>query len=206
MPASGGSMPRSPRTARRASRASSGRWSSSARIFIRGLDQTQERAKAARQTLELIAHGGFDEAVAAGLRQRRRSRACCGNGLRSAMRRSWSRPASVAGRETVSTIDIEEWALPDAVRYLLQESGRADLTESDARDIAEALGRLPLALSHAAALLRARAEHHRGELSREPDPADERSAAGCRISAARYSRRSRRRSRRRNARRAAPAR
>jgi hypothetical protein len=30
-------------------------------IFIRGLDQLQDRAKAARQTLELIAHGGFEK-------------------------------------------------------------------------------------------------------------------------------------------------
>jgi tetratricopeptide (TPR) repeat protein len=56
----------------------------------------------------------------------------------------------------VSTIEIEEWEPPEAIRYLLQESGRRDLTENDAAVIAEKLGRLPLALAHAAALLRAR--------------------------------------------------
>ncbi len=77
----------------------------------------------------------------------------------------------------VRTVDIEEWALPDAIRYLREESGRSDLTERDAADIAEALGRLPLALSHAAALLRDNVDHHLGKLCRDPDPAYERSAS-----------------------------
>jgi hypothetical protein len=122
-------------------------------IFIRGLDQVQDRAKAARQTLDLIAHGGFakpwllvydnvdDRAVL-------REWPPLGNTqvLLTTRLRGFSRE--------VRTVDIEEWALPDAIRYLQEESGRSDLTENDAKDIAEALGRLPLALSHAAALLR----------------------------------------------------
>ena len=54
----------------------------------------------------------------------------------------------------VTTIPLHAWDLETAVRYLERESGRADLNEADARAITEALGALPLALSHAAAALR----------------------------------------------------
>ena len=55
----------------------------------------------------------------------------------------------------VAPIEITEWALPEAVDYLRRESGRgARLADADAEAIAGALGRLPLALSHAAAYLR----------------------------------------------------
>ena len=124
-------------------------------IFIRGLDQTQERAKAARQTLELIAHGGFDKPwllVYDNVDDARvlREWAPAGNGHVLVTSRLSGWPS------TVKPIEIEEWELPDAISYLRQESGRSDLSENDAADIAGALGRLPLALSHAAALLRAR--------------------------------------------------
>jgi tetratricopeptide (TPR) repeat protein len=124
-------------------------------IFIRGLDQAQDRAKAARQTLDLIAHGGFDKPwllVYDNVDDARvlREWAPAGNShvLVTSRLSGWP--------NTVKPIEIEEWALPDAIRYLRQESGRSDLTEGDAAEIAETLGRLPLALSHAAALLRAR--------------------------------------------------
>jgi len=51
-------------------------------------------------------------------------------------------------------IEIEEWPPKDARDYLLKESGRADISETDAGKIAETLGYLPLALAHAAAHLR----------------------------------------------------
>jgi tetratricopeptide (TPR) repeat protein len=54
----------------------------------------------------------------------------------------------------VAAVDIKAWALPDAVGYLLALWEREDLGEADARRIAEALGGLPLALSHASAYLR----------------------------------------------------
>ena len=56
----------------------------------------------------------------------------------------------------MSTVEIEEWPLPEAIEYLQKESKRSGLTEAEARELAQALGCLPLALSHAAALLRAR--------------------------------------------------
>jgi tetratricopeptide (TPR) repeat protein len=124
-------------------------------VFIRGLDQTQERAKAARQTLELIAQGGFDKPwllVYDNVDDVRvlREWAPAGNCHVLVTSRLSGWPG------TVKPIEIEEWELPDAIRYLRLESGRSDLTERDATDIAEALGRLPLALAHAAALLRRR--------------------------------------------------
>lgn len=123
--------------------------------FIRGLDQVGDRAKAARQTLELIAHGGFEKPwllVYDNVDDTRvlREWAPLGNTHVLVTSRLSGWPS------TVSAIEIEEWEPPEAVRYLLAESGRTDLTEADAASIAEALGRLPLALSHAAALLRAR--------------------------------------------------
>jgi hypothetical protein len=124
-------------------------------IFIRGLDQAQDRAKSARQTLELIAHGGFEKPwllVFDNVDDRGvlREWAPLGNAQVLVTSRLSGWPG------TVSTIEIEEWERPEAIRYLRQESGRSDLTEGDAAAIAEMLGRLPLALAHAAALLRAR--------------------------------------------------
>jgi tetratricopeptide (TPR) repeat protein len=122
-------------------------------IFIRGLDQAQDRGKAARQTLDLIAHGGFEKPWLL----------VYDNVDDRAVLRKWAPLGNaqvlvttrLSGFEsTVRTIEIEEWELPDAIRYLRQQSGRTDLTEGGAADIAEELGRLPLALSHAAALLR----------------------------------------------------
>jgi tetratricopeptide (TPR) repeat protein len=123
------------------------------RIFIQGLDQIPDRATAARQTLEFIAHGGFakpwllvydnvDDADA--LRQW----APVGNAhiLMTSRISGW--------RAGIIKVDVEEWAMPEAVSYLLNESGRNDLTAANAEAIATALDRLPLALSHAAAYLR----------------------------------------------------
>lgn len=54
----------------------------------------------------------------------------------------------------VATLELRAWPIPDALRYLRRETGRADNEESDARALAEAVGALPLALAHAAAYLR----------------------------------------------------
>jgi hypothetical protein len=54
----------------------------------------------------------------------------------------------------VTRVEVAEWEMPEAISYLLADSGRPDLTTADAEAIATALGCLPLALSHAAAYLR----------------------------------------------------
>jgi hypothetical protein len=124
-------------------------------ILIRGLEEVQDREKAARLTLQQIAHAGFEKPwllVYDNVDEARvlRDWAPVGNAQVLVTSRLSGWP------NTVSPIEIEEWELPEAIRYLRQESGRSDLSEDDAGEIAEALGRLPLALSHAAALLRAR--------------------------------------------------
>jgi tetratricopeptide (TPR) repeat protein len=53
----------------------------------------------------------------------------------------------------VHEVSIREWSIEDAITYLRRESGR-ELGEAEATALAAATGRLPLALSHAAAYLR----------------------------------------------------
>jgi tetratricopeptide (TPR) repeat protein len=64
-----------------------------------------------------------------------------------------SRTSSWGG--DVVPISLHTWSAEDAARYLRRESGRSDLSEADAHEIAEILGGLPLALAHAAAYLKA---------------------------------------------------
>ncbi|QNT68850.1 tetratricopeptide repeat protein [Defluviicoccus vanus] len=125
-------------------------------IFIRGLDQAQDREKAARHTLQFLADGGFEKPwllVFDNVDDARvlREWAPQGNNAHFLLT---TRLSGWPGR--VRAIEIEEWPMPDAISYLLRESGREDLNEADAEKISEALGRLPLALSHAAAYLRSR--------------------------------------------------
>ena len=92
-------------------------------IFIRGLDQAEDRGRAARQTLELIAHGGFERPwllVYDNVDDARvlREWAPAGNGHVLVTSRLSGWPSMV------KPIEIEEWELPDAISYLRQESGR----------------------------------------------------------------------------------
>ena len=124
-------------------------------VFIRGLELAEDRARAARRALDLIAHGGFEKPWLL----------VYDNVDHARVLREWA-PAGnaqvlmttrIAGWPTaIRTMEVEEWPLPEAIAYLRAESGRADLSEAGAGEVSEALGRLPLALSHAAALLRAR--------------------------------------------------
>ena len=61
---------------------------------------------------------------------------------------------TAAWGDDVRKIPLSPWGLNEAIDYLLHESGRADLIGRDAQAIAEKLGFLPLALSHAAAYLK----------------------------------------------------
>jgi hypothetical protein len=76
---------------------------------------------------------------------------------------AWPPPASVQVLMTsrlaswgakVTAVEVEEWARDEAIRYLRDASGRGDLDEAALTQIAEALGCMPLALSHAAAYLK----------------------------------------------------
>ena len=123
--------------------------------YIRGLAQAQERTKAARYTLDFLAHGGFtkpwlliydnvdDPRVLDAWRPQ--ANACV---LVTSRISNWS--------HGVSPIELDAWELPEATAFLGKEAARPDLSEADLVQLAEALGRLPLALAHAAAFLRRR--------------------------------------------------
>jgi tetratricopeptide (TPR) repeat protein len=145
-------------------------------IFDDRLDMAPERAKAARQTLEFVAYGGFakpwllvyDDVVdPAVLRQW----APVGNAcvLVTSRFAAWG--------SGVVKVAIEQWPKRVATSYLRKESRRSNLTAANAEAIATALGRLPLALSHAAAYLRenenATAESYLGAIARHMREAPE---------------------------------
>src|SRR5262249_2551169 len=112
-------------------------------IFIRGLDQVQDRAAAARQTLEFIANSGFAKPWLL----------VYDNVDDAAVLRQWTPVGNARVLVTsrlgawgagVAKVEVEEWAMPEAVSYLLKESGRSNLTAANTQAIATALGRLPL--------------------------------------------------------------
>jgi TIR domain/AAA ATPase domain len=121
--------------------------------YIAGLAQAKDRAKAAQLTLDFLAQGGFskpwllifdnvnDPRVLSQWRPRGNVKTLITSRLGG-----WGRGAA--------PVEIKEWPTADAVKYLLAKADRADLSEDQARAVAEELGCLPLALSHAAAYLR----------------------------------------------------
>jgi class 3 adenylate cyclase/tetratricopeptide (TPR) repeat protein len=121
-------------------------------MFAQGLEQLADKRVAAQRVINSVL-GGFDKPVLLvfdnledeGL-------------LRTWLPRTGAR-ALVTSRDAalssdVITIPLQVWPLEISVAYLHRASGRADLSEADARAIAQALGTLPLALAHAAAALR----------------------------------------------------
>jgi tetratricopeptide (TPR) repeat protein len=120
--------------------------------FIPGLDEMKDRRVAAQRVIG-TALGGFAKPVLL----------VFDNLEEEALLRTW-RPHSGARllltsrsstwSSEIVAIALQTWELDTAVGYLQRESRRTDLSEVDARAIAEALGALPLALAHAAASLR----------------------------------------------------
>ncbi len=151
-------------------------------IFIRGLDQVEDRGRAARQTLDFLAHGGFDKPwllVYDNVDDARvlREWAPAGNGHVLVTSRLSGWPS------TVKPIEIEEWELPDAIS--LSAAGERALRSDRERRRRHRRGARPPA---ARALARGRAapgppQHQGGGLPREPDPTHERSATRCRVPA-----------------------
>ncbi len=123
--------------------------------FIRGLDQMQDRTAAAKQGLSLIAEAGFDKPWLLVFDNVDDAKV-----LKTWLPKTGARVLITsrlgAWGSGVKPVDVGSWPIEDAVAYLLKETSeyRTDLTTADATDIAEALGCLPLALSHAAAYLR----------------------------------------------------
>ena len=123
--------------------------------FLRGLAQAQDRGKAARYALDFLAHGGFAKPWLL----------IFDNVDDPRVLDVWRPQGAVQTLVTsrignwslgVSSIEVDAWELPEAIDYLVRETARADLSQAELAELAEALGRLPLALSHAAAYLRRR--------------------------------------------------
>ncbi len=121
-------------------------------MFAQGLDQLSDRRVAAGRVINSVL-GGFDKPVLL----------VFDNLQDEGLMRTWlprtGARALVTSRDTAWSADITAiplpiWALETSMEYLHRASGRADLTDDDARAIAQAVGALPLALAHAAASLR----------------------------------------------------
>ena len=138
-------------------------------VLYPGIEPPKERAKAARDTLNFLSTGGFEKPWLL----------VYDNVDDEEVLEAWTPPANVQVLMTsrlggwgaeVAPVEVEEWTLDEAIRYLRDASGRGDLSEAALTRIANELGRLPLALSHAAAYLKRRravtADIYLAELSR----------------------------------------
>ncbi len=121
-------------------------------MFVQGLDQLPDRRSAALRVVNSVL-GGFDKPVFLVFDNLEDERL-----VRMWLPRTGAH-ALVTSRNTawgadVTDIPMRAWDLDSAIGYLQRESDRADMSEDQARAIAQALGALPLALAHAAASLR----------------------------------------------------
>ena len=120
--------------------------------FVRGLDAAQDRSSAARVTLDRVLPATtkpwlliYDNLESERLLKEWAPRE---NAHLIVTSRFSAYPASV------QKIDVDVWPRPESIDYLKAQSGRRDLDDIEVNAIADALGDLPLALSHAAAYLR----------------------------------------------------
>jgi class 3 adenylate cyclase/tetratricopeptide (TPR) repeat protein len=121
-------------------------------MFVQGLDQLPDRRVAAQRVVNAVL-GGFDKPALLVFDNLEDEKV-----MRTWLPRTGAR-ALATSRDTalssdVIAIPLQIWSIETAVAYLHRASGRADLSENDARAIAQALGALPLAMAHAAASLR----------------------------------------------------
>jgi hypothetical protein len=121
--------------------------------YVRGLAHAEDRAKAAQYVLDFLANAGFTKPWLLIFDNVDNSR------VLDVWRPHGNVHTLVTSRISnwslgVSLIEVDAWELPEAIRYLVWETGRADLSETELADLAKSLGRLPLALSHAGAYLR----------------------------------------------------
>jgi tetratricopeptide (TPR) repeat protein len=121
-------------------------------LLVRGLDRLADRRAAAQQLTSSLLKGFAKPALLVfdNLEDER---------LMHAWRPRTGSHVLVTSRNAawgsdVTAIPLQTWPVETAIEYLQRESGRQDLGEAGARDIAQALGELPLALAHAAASLR----------------------------------------------------
>jgi class 3 adenylate cyclase/tetratricopeptide (TPR) repeat protein len=120
-------------------------------MFAQGFDQIADRRVAAQRVIDSVL-GGFDKPVLL-IFDNLEDELLIRKWLpRTARALATSRDA--AWSAGINVIGLQTWPVETASEYLQSASGRRDLTEADARAIAQSLGALPLALAHAAAALR----------------------------------------------------
>jgi class 3 adenylate cyclase/tetratricopeptide (TPR) repeat protein len=121
-------------------------------MFAHGLDRLADKRAAAQRVINSVL-GGFDKPVLL----------VFDNLEDEALLRTWLPRAGARALVTSQdgalssdfiSIPLSAWSLEISIAYLRRASGRDDLSEASARDIAQALGTLPLAMAHAAATLR----------------------------------------------------
>jgi tetratricopeptide (TPR) repeat protein len=122
-------------------------------VFNRSIAEAKNREEAARQALEDLGSAGFSKPWLL----------IYDNLDDTAALDEWKPPGNVrvivTSREAkwrpgeLTPIRIGVWPRADAIRFLRQQSGRTEMTNAEAESIAQALGDLPLALTHAAAYL-----------------------------------------------------
>ncbi len=122
-------------------------------VFNRSLSEVKDREAAARDALGFLGRAGFEKPWLL----------IYDNLDDKGALETWRPPANVrvivTSREAkwdpdeLTPIRIGVWPRADAIRFLRQQSGRTEMTNAEAESIAQALGDLPLALTHAAAYL-----------------------------------------------------
>ncbi|HYL27634.1 MAG TPA: adenylate/guanylate cyclase domain-containing protein, partial [Candidatus Nitrosotalea sp.] len=120
--------------------------------FVKGLDRLADRRVGAERVINCVL-GGFDKPVLL----------VFDNLEDEGLMRTWLPRTGVRALATsrdsawgseIIAVPLDTWPLGTSAAYLRRASGRGDLSDADARAIVQALGALPLALSHAAAALR----------------------------------------------------
>jgi class 3 adenylate cyclase/tetratricopeptide (TPR) repeat protein len=121
-------------------------------MFAQGLDQLADRRVAAERVINSVL-GGFDKPVLL-VFDNLEDEGLMRTWLPRTGARALATSRDTAWNADIAAIPLHIWTLEIAVEYLARASGRTDLSDDDARAIAQAVGALPLALAHAAASLR----------------------------------------------------
>ena len=123
-------------------------------IFVRGLDSIADRCAAAQQVITTMLSGFAKPILLIFENLENEDDLLKWRPRHGAKILITSRKANWGG--DITTVPVDSWPIEDAALYLRRQSGREDLTDGNARAIAEKLGGLPLALAHAAAFLKSR--------------------------------------------------
>jgi len=121
-------------------------------MFVAGLDQLADRRVAAERVLNSVL-SGFDKPVLL-VFDNLEDEGLMRTWLPRTGARALATSRGTAWSADITAIPLQIWTLETAMAYLHRASRRADLSDDDARAIAQAVGALPLALAHAAASLR----------------------------------------------------